>query len=208
MHAASSKFVLAVGLLLAAAPAIGSAQGWRGAGSSDLLTPYGEYILLGGGVTDFTEDAVKDRFDVGGAWDLRLGFGSRFYVGGELAYVGSAARGSGAGAGSDLLTNGAEAVLRLQYPYDAGGWLVEPFAFGGIGWSHLSIRDAPPGLKDSDDVGVVPFGAGITVGRGHLLLDARFTYRTSFDEDIAFAPNQAAASLERWTVGASVGYEF
>lgn len=197
-----------VGLVLAAAPAVGSAQGGRGVGSGDLLTPYGEYILLGGGVTDFTKEAVKDRFDVGGAWDLRLGFGSRYYVGGELAYVGTSASGTGSASGSDLLSNGAEAVVRIQYPYDAGGWLVEPFAFGGIGWSHLSMSDAAPGLKDTDDIGVVPFGAGVTVGRGRLLLDARFTYRTSFDEDLAFAPNQAPASLERWAVGASIGYEF
>ncbi len=157
-------------------------------------------------MTEFTEDAVKDRFDVGGTWDLRLGFGSRFYVGGELAYVGSALGADGTG--SDLLSNGAEAVVRVQYPYVTKGWLVEPFAFGGIGWSNLSLRDAAPGLKDSDDVGVVPFGAGVTVGHGHLLLDARFTYRTSFDEDLALAVGEGPASLERWAVGASVGYEF
>ena len=52
-------------------------------------------------------------------------------------------------------------MLRLQYPYVTGSWLVEPFAFGGIGWSRLSLRDAPPALEDTDDVGVVPFGGGL-----------------------------------------------
>ncbi len=206
MRAERSRFAFIAGLLVAAAPGIGSAQGWRAAGSEGLLTPLGEYVLFGGGVTDFKESAVKDRFDVGGTWDARLGIGSRSFVGAEAAYVGSALKATGSG--SDLLTNGAEAVLRLQYPYVAGAWLVEPFAFGGIGFSHLSLQDAAPGVKDADDIGVVPFGGGITLGYDRFLLDARFTYRTSFNEDLALAPGQAPVSMERWSVGASIGYEF
>jgi hypothetical protein len=96
----------------------------------------------------------------------------------------------------------------VQYPYVTGSWLVEPFAFGGIGWNHVSVEDAAPGLDDSDDVGVVPFGAGVTLGKGRLLLDARFTYRTSFDEDLALAVGEGPANLEQWGVTASIGYEF
>lgn len=157
-------------------------------------------------MTDFTKDAVKDSFDVGGTWDVRLGVGSRFYVGGELAYVGSARR--GVGSTSNLMLNGAEAVLRLQYPYVTGKWLVEPFAFGGIGWSRASLNKAPAGLKDSDDIGVVPFGAGVTLGYEHFLVDVRFTYRSTFSEDLALGVNQAPLNLQQWAVGASVGYEF
>jgi hypothetical protein len=207
MHPAWSRFAVIAGLALAAAPGLAGADGWRGSGSSNLRTPYGAYVLLGGGVTDFTEDAVKDRFDAGGSWDLRLGLGSRFYLGGEVAYVGSI-RSSADGSGSDLLSNGGEAVLRVQYPYATGSWLVEPFVFGGIGWNRVSLEDAPPGLEDSDDVGVVPFGAGVTLGNGRLLLDARFTYRTSFDEDLALAVGEGPANLEQWGVTAAIGYEF
>jgi hypothetical protein len=206
MHVARSRFAFTAVLLLAAIPGIGNAQEWRGAEPRGLLTSLGEYVLLGGGVTDFTKDAAKNRFDVGGTWDLRLGIGSRFYVGGEVAYVGSGR--AGAGSGSDLVSNGAEGVLRLQVPYVTGRWLVEPFAFGGIGWSHLSVRNPAPGLKDSDDVGVVPFGGGLTVGVSRLLLEARFTYRASFNEGLALAVNERPASLDQWAVGASVGYEF
>jgi hypothetical protein len=207
MHAARSRFGFVAALALAAAPWSASAEdGWSSRGDAGLLTPVGEYVLFGGGVSDFTDDAVKDRYDIGGAWDLRLGLGSRFYVGGEVAYVGSAQRGEGST--PDLLSNGAEGVLRLQYPYVRGEWLVEPFAFGGIGWRRLSLQDAPAGLKDSDDVGVVPFGAGVTLGHGRFLVDARFTYRTSFDEDLAFAAGERPANLEQWAVGASLGYEF
>jgi hypothetical protein len=206
MHAARWTFAFIAGALAAGVPASARAEGWRPDGSRDLLTPLGEYLLLGGGVTDFTEDSAKDRFEVGGTWDVRLGVGSRFFVGGEVAYVGSLR--AGTGSGPDLLTNGGEAVLRLQYPYTTGSWLIEPFAFGGVGWSRLSLQDAPPGVKDSDDVGVVPFGAGVTLGYGRLLVDARFTYRTSFDEDLALGTDTGPSSLDQWGVGASIGYEF
>jgi hypothetical protein len=202
MHAATSKYAL-VGALLALAPALGLAQGQPPAQD---LTPFGEYVLVGGGVTDFAKEAVKDRYDVGGTWDARIGFGNRFYVGGEIAYVGSA-RGA-TGSGSDLMSNGAEGVVRVQYPYATGDWLVEPFAFGGLGWSHVSLKDAAPGLKSSDEIGVVPFGAGVTLGYKQFLLDARFTYRATFSDDLALAVNSSPASLDQWGVVASVGYEF
>lgn len=203
---AARTTLLTAGLLLAAAPRVGSAQGWRDAGSRDLLTPLGEYFLVGGGVTDFSKDATKDRFDTGGAWDVRLGIGSRYFVGAEAAYVGAALNAKGAG--PDLRMNGAEGVVRVQYPYASGRWLVEPFAFGGLGWSHLTLNNAAPGVKDSDEIGVVPFGAGVTVAYDRLLIDARFTYRTTFNEDLALGAGQGTPSLERWAVGASVGYEF
>ncbi len=206
MQATRSRFAVALGLLLAAAPTIGSAQDWRGAGARELLTPLGEYVLVGGGVTDFTKSELKDRFDVGGGWDVRLGIGSRYFVGAEVAYVGSLSPGKGAG--PDLQANGAEGVVRAQYPWATGGWLVEPFAFGGIGWSRLSLRNAPPGVADSDDIGVVPFGGGVTVGYGRVLLDARFTYRTSFSEGTALGATGAKPDYQRWAVNASLGYEF
>lgn len=206
MHAATSKAAFIAGWFLALAPGIGSAQGGQAVQSRDLLTPYGEYLLLGGGLSNFAASATRDHFNTGGTWDVRLGFGSRYYVGGEVAYVGSAP--GGAGTGPDLVTNGAEAVLRLQYPYFAGTWLIEPFAFGGLGFSHQSLRNAAPGLKNGGDAGIVPFGGGVTVRYDRILLDARFTYRTSFSEELALAVNQGAADLAQWNVGASVGYEF
>ena len=206
MRAARSMFVFTAGLLLAAAPGVGSAWGGEPAESHGLLTAVGEYFLVGGGVTDFQKEATRNRFDVGGAWDARLGIGSRYYLGAEAAYVGTKL--SADGSGPDLVTNGVEGVIRLQYPYATGRWLVEPFAFGGLGWSRVTLDNAAPGVKDSDDVGVVPFGGGVTVGYGRFLLDARFTYRANFDEDLPLAAGASPANLDRWGVTASVGYEF
>jgi hypothetical protein len=202
MHAARTSFAIVAGLALAAAPRAAAAAD----GASGLVTPYGEYALIGGGVADFADSDVRDRFGVGGAWDLRIGLGTRYFVGGELAYVGSAR--AGEGDGPDLVSNGGEAVLRLQYPYATGSFLVTPFAFGGIGWSRVELQDAGPGLKDADDVGVVPFGAGVTLGYGRLLLDARFTWREAFDEDLPLAAAAEPADLAQWGVTAAVGYEF
>jgi hypothetical protein len=206
MRAVLSKFVCIAGVVLAAAPGVASAEGWGGAGSRDLATPLGEYLLLGGGVTDFTSRSVKDQYRTGGTWDVRVGIGSRSFLGFEAAYVGSSL--AAEGNGSDLLSNGAEGVLRLQYPYVARSWLVEPFVFGGIGWQRVSLREAPPGVQDRDDVGVVPFGGGITAGYGRWLLDARFTYRSRFNEDLALATGAAPANLDQWAVSAAIGYEF
>jgi hypothetical protein len=142
---------------------------------------------------------------VGGTWDVRLGFGSRFYVGAEAAYVGSARQSS---VGSNLVTSGAEGVVRAQYPYATGNWLVEPFAFGGAGWTHFDLRGAAPGVKGTDDVLVVPFGGGIDAAYEHILLDARFTYRQTFNESLLRTAADGAPNLASWAVTASLGYEF
>jgi hypothetical protein len=197
--------IASAAVALAAAPAAGSAAELGARGGDGLLTALGEYVLVGGGVSDFSKDAAGERLDTGGTWDARLGLGSRSYVGGEVAYVGSYR--SGVGANPDVLGNGVEGVLRLQLPYVASGWLVEPFVFGGIGWTRFSLRNEPAGAR-GDDVGVVPFGAGVTLGRSRFLVDARFTWRSVFDGDLALSATDRVKDLDHWSVGASVGVEF
>lgn len=174
--------------------------------SRELLTPFGEYFLAGGGVTNFFDEGVRNRVNTGGAWDLRLGIGSRFYLGAEAAYVGTVRDASSLGA--RLVSNGAEGVLRLQYPWETGQWLVEPFAFGGAGWTHFNVSAARPGQAGSDDVFEIPFGGGIMVAYQHVLFDARFTYRQTFDENLIRAADGTASSLKNWSVVGSIGYEF
>jgi hypothetical protein len=210
-----SLFTLVPGLLFGLAPGTVAAaeeepptveRHYAPRASGELLTPIGEYFLAGGGVTNYLDDTVRNRVDVGGAWDLRLGVGSRYFLGGEVAYVGSARNASGLG--TKLVTNGAEGVLRLQYPYESGSWLLEPFAFGGIGWTHFNVNSAHVGQLDSDDVLEVPFGGGIMLAYNRLLFDARFTYRQTFNESLIRASDGTAASLKSWGVVGSVGYEF
>ena len=158
-------------------------------------------VVAAVGVNGSTDSTATSLWNTGATWDARLGVGDRSYLGAEVGYVGSLHT---AKAGSlDLLGNGAEAVVRLQVPYATEGWLVEPFAFGGIGWSYLSLRNAPAGVKDTDNIGDVPFGAGVTLGAGRLLLDARFTYRATFNEDLA-----PGLKMRSWAVTGAIGVQF
>lgn len=219
-HAKQSRWskLALVALALGAAPAAARADDpavegpanpevrQAAAPSRDLLTPFGEYFLAGGGVTNYSDSAVRSKVDVGGTWDLRLGFGSRYYVGGEVAYVGSA-RTPGQ-LGSELLTNGVEAVVRGQYPFVMESWLVEPFVFGGAGWTHFELNGSGGGVRSTDDVLVVPFGAGVDAAYQHFLFDARFTWRQTFNESLLETATAAAPNLSSWAVTASLGYEF
>lgn len=200
MPSASWRVALIVGALLVARPALGAA--WGGASADEGA---GSHVLVGGGVSGFTSGPAQDLWKRGSTWDARLGVGDRSWVGGELAYVGSyhvAKPGA-----HDLVGNGGDAILRLQYPYAVDRWLVEPFAFGGIGFDHLTLRDMPGGTRNTDTIGDVPFGAGVEVGAGQLLLDARFTYRATFNEDLA-ALGGSNVKMRDWDLTAAIGFRF
>lgn len=200
MRTQGRKFGVAAALAMALAPALTSA---RPDEDESALRLRGAYVLAGGGVTNFTHPGARDRVDPGGTWDVRLGIGQRFFAGGEFAYVGSAH--SGGGLRSTVQSNGFEAVLRLQYPWERGRWFVEPFAFGGIGWIHFN-RDGARDMALEDTV--LPIGAGVTVGWDRFLVDARFTFRRAFDSEILRAPDGSKASLDTWALTAGVGYAF
>jgi hypothetical protein len=213
MKASLRKLSLLASALAALSPALAIAQPAaqqtaQPAAQSKLLTPFGEYFLAGGGVTDYTSSAVKDRTDTGGVWDLRLGFGSRYFVGGEIGYVGSYRDANQIG--SDLTTNGVEGVVRVQYPYTlTGGLMLEPFAFGGVGWQHFELSDRTAlALHKSDDVFTMPFGGGVTVAYDRFILDTRFTYRQTFNESLIRDNDGSKADLSSWAVTMSLGYEF
>ncbi len=171
-----------------------------------LLRRGGGYLLVGGGVTTYLDREVRGDAGPSGTLDVRLGLGSRRVVGGELAFVEST--GSAGAFGKYLGFEGAEAVMRLQYPRQRGRWLAEPFAFGGAGWSHFEIVKATRlALRDTNDLLVLPLGAGFTLGNGPLLFDARFNYRQTFGERLVPKSDGSRAPLESWAVTASLGWE-
>jgi hypothetical protein len=58
-------------------------------------------------------------------------------------------------------------------------------------------------------------GAGMAFREGGFVADARFTYRLAAGEDLVIEDNvddpidsERQASLDNWSVGARVGYEF
>jgi hypothetical protein len=207
-----SSFVTVAALLLALVdsgaataqtPAVSEAQA-----RPNLMTDYGESLVVSGGVTDFINDSIRRLTDLGGFWEARLGLGTRFWVGVEAAYVGSARKIRAPGVSSNLIGHGAEGDVRLNLPYASGDCLIEPFVFGGAGWTHYHInglRATTVTLRPSDDILTVPVGAGITFGYDHFLIEGRFTYRQTFYDDLVPGGN---GTLKNWAAGASLGFEF
>ena len=176
------------------------------------VVPTGLALQVGGGVTGFTRQGARDDFGTGGYWDARAILGSRSFLGAELAYVGSARQVSRSGASDSgaLLGNGAEAVARLNLPLTAGAVQLTPYLFGGVGWTYYQIvnRDTiPAGMKDGANAFVVPFGAGASVTYNRFIVDARFTYRPVFDDDLVPTSNGDHQDLQNWAAGLMLGYQ-
>jgi len=178
-------------------------------------TSIGISLGVGGGVTNYTGSEMSNAAGVGGAYELRATIGTRLFLAGEVAYIGSrrsidTSNVNGVFGGSPhIFSNGLEGALRVQVPMYAGAWMIEPFAFGGLGWTHFGTDEviSSSELKSSDDVLVVPFGGGISAAWNGLFLEGRFTYRPVFNEDLMVRAGNTA-SLNNWSAGALVGYEF
>jgi hypothetical protein len=176
------------------------------------VAPTGVGLQLGGGVTAFSRQAARDRFETGGYWDLRAVIGLESFLGGELAYVGSARGANASGLSNDaaLLGNGAEAVARVNLPIAAGSTRIEPFLFGGVGWTYYSLVNSDSntsGMKDNANAFVIPFGAGLSAAYDRFMLDARFTYRSVFDDKLVPTANNDSLDLQNWSVGLTLGYQ-
>jgi hypothetical protein len=168
-------------------------------------------LMAGGGVQDFTGSTIRDMTGTAGFWDVRAGVGTRSVVGLEAAYVGAAQSITALGLESDakLLANGVEGDVRVHAPLAYQGTLLEPYAFGGVGWQRYSIVSTPiatASLTNNDDVVTVPMGAGFAAGYRGLLADLRFTYRM-VERSNLLAPS-GGGSLSNWNLGAHLGYEF
>lgn len=189
-----------------------------------LLTPVGAGLLVMGGYNNFVEPGVTDTLTPGGYWDVRGVIGTRSFVAVEAAYHGSAQDVDAIGLQDEsfLVSNGVEGALRLNAPITQAMLpavnlkapiLVEPFAFGGLGWQRYSLVNEGVNTSDvsnSDDVLTFPFGAGLALSLAGLHLDARVTYRHAlFSELVGEATSSFAdTSLNSWSVGGGLGFEF
>jgi hypothetical protein len=195
--------------------ATGAAAGISG-GPAPAEHPYsgiGMGLSVGGGVIGFTDSQTRSSVNDGGSWEARLTIGTRLPVGLDLAYVGSAQGLTVSGLSTDayMLGNGAEADLRIQWPTG----MFRPYAFGGIGWTHYTVQRSSvlgTGVLGSDDVGTVPFGAGLAIGKVNgLLFDIRGTGRAAFDDDLLeglYSGSSQNARLHSWSVTARLGAEW
>src|SRR5450432_1239232 len=170
----------------------------------------GTAVMLGGGYEDFTYSNVKAMTGGGGSWDARVAAGTRRFIGFEAAYVGAAhsIETLGLATNTNLVSNGVEGALRVNVPLIQGMSLVEPFGFIGLGWQHYSLTNASSNtsaLTASDDVMSMPYGGGLEVAMGAVLLDARFTYRQTYMNDLLRA---TGGKLNTWGVGGNLGVAF
>jgi hypothetical protein len=178
------------------------------------VVPTGFAFQVGGGVTAFSRQETRDTFGTGGYWDARAILGHRSFLGAEVAYVGSArdATAGGLTGNSRLLGNGAEAAVRVNLPIEQQRLLVEPFVFGGVGWTYYQVVNETSNasnVKDHANALSIPFGAGISAAYDHFTVDARFTYRSVFDDKLVplTGGDRDHEDLQNWSAGLTVGYE-
>jgi len=176
----------------------------------------GVQATVGGGVTGFISDGARSLVETGGSWEARIAIGTRMPVAMELAYLGSAQGINALGLDSNavLLGNGGEADLRINFTT----MRVQPYIFGGIGWTRYQIENTPvanSSVNALDDVMTVPFGVGLSARLGQgFIFDIRGTARATFyDGMLATTTNTASTDLgswrmHNWNAGARLGWEF
>jgi hypothetical protein len=168
---------------------------------------------VGAGAIGFIDQTARDATQTGASWDARMTFGSRLPIALEAAYIGSAQNieALGLSTNSVLLGNGAEGTLRINLTRAR----VQPYLFGGVGWTHYSLTNAQTNTSSvlgSDDVGTVPLGAGLSARLGgFFILDIRGTYRATFGGDmfqgLALGSDNSNA-MQSWNAAGRVGVEF
>ena len=191
-----------------------------------MLTKFGGLFTLGGGFGGFVESDLTAATGNQGTWEARAVIGTRSPVAVEAAYIGSAQNidALGLSSNSGLVGNGLEGALRLNVPISQKQFakvgarrdipaLVEPYAFGGLGWKHYSLLNEganTSNVQESDDIMTVPLGVGLALGLGGITVDGRFTYRHAFFSDLVGNETSSFgdASLNQWQLGANIGFEF
>jgi hypothetical protein len=174
-------------------------------------TGFGIGFVAGGGVGDYTKNAVKQNTDMQGVWNLRTVIGTRSYAAIEGAWTGAAGTISGFGLdrNNTLIRNGLEAALRLNAPFNAKGTLLEPYIFGGVGWDRYQLSHSPnvtADVTERDNALVTPVGVGFNASYRGFLMDIRYAFRPTFREDLLVSlPNH---DLTNWTASGQLGYEF
>jgi hypothetical protein len=143
-------------------------------------------------------------------WDARLMFGSRLPIAIEGAYVGSVQNIDALGLSTDslLVSNGVEGTLRINLTR----MRVQPYLFGGVGWARYQLSNTATNTSSvlgRDDIGTVPLGAGLSARLGTaFIVDARGTYRATFDDDLMRAQALSNNTMQSWSAAGRIGFEF
>jgi hypothetical protein len=166
-------------------------------------------VMLGGGVSNFTNETLQNRTGIQGAYDARLVFGLRSPIAFEAAYVGTAGEVDTLGLDDDavLISNGAEGLARINF----GTGMAQPYLVGGGSWVRYNVVNSSFNTSDvrsEDDVFALPVGAGISgyLGNG-LVLDGRFVFRATFEDELLRSQGDDS-NLNNWLATLRLGYSF
>jgi hypothetical protein len=186
---------------------------------SRMRSRIGITAILGGGVTGFTDKAVRDTTSsIGGLWDLRVTIGSHVPLALEVGYVGSATSIDGLplGQSATLIGTAVEGALRFNVlPHRR--W--NPYIFAGVGWQRYDVVETnvmllTSGMNDKDNLLEFPLGAGVSYRHNGLVADVRGTFRVATDQNLvlttpALSPtSDDFAPMHTWEASAAIGYEF
>ncbi|NVB79960.1 MAG: outer membrane beta-barrel protein [Kofleriaceae bacterium] len=186
--------------------------GWR---DSRLRSEIGVGVTVGGGVTGFTDAAMRDvmRNDAGGLWDLRASIGTHTPIGLDISYLGTAASlqtldGSENGT---LIGTTVEGAIRYNVlPHFE--W--NPYIFAGMGWQRYDVTNtkfaqSDTGLRESDNLVEFPMGAGLSYrDRSGLVVDLHGTFRAAGDSSLLTEQSGDNVQLHTWEASGAIGYEF
>lgn len=181
--------------------------------TEDTLEKYGVALSLGGGVSGFTQDIMRDTTNDGGAWDVRATVGTRSILSVEGEYTGSAQSIDALGLDNDaiLMGNGVSGAVRLNF-LDMN---FQPFVFGGLGWRHYNLTNEDTvntsDVSDSDDVLEIPMGGGIAWKYEGFMLDARGEFRYAAYEDMVpdlRIGETDGATMHRYGVNLNIGFAY
>lgn len=174
-------------------------------------------VTAGGGVTGFTDKAMRDVVgsSAGGLWGLRLTYGSHMPFAVDINYAGTAANinaltGSHSGT---LIGTTLEAAVRYNILPDLA-W--NPYVFAGMGWQRYDVTGTSvhlwdSGMTSSDNSAVFPFGAGIAYrARSGLVVDVHGTFRLNVNPGLVLAGDTSNnyVPMHTWEASGGVGYEF
>lgn len=167
-------------------------------------------LMVGGGISGFTTERLRDATEVGGGWNAELVVGTRSPIAFEAAYIGTANQidALGLDRSAVLLGTGFSGVARVNFTMDRP---VQPYVLAGAGWKHYDVTNEDfntSSVNDSDDVLEIPLGAGLSFRRNQFIIDARGLWRAAVDSDLIAGLNEEDGALHNWTARINLGFEF
>jgi opacity protein-like surface antigen len=167
-------------------------------------------LMIGGGLTGFTAERVRDATELGGGWNAELIVGTRSPIAFEAAYIGTANQLDALGLDGDavLLGTGLSGVARVNFTMNTP---VQPYVLAGAGWKRYDVTNEnfnTTSVNDSDDVLEIPLGAGLSFRQNQFIIDARGLWRAAVDSDLIAGLDEEEGALHNWTARVNLGFEF